>query len=199
MTRQAHRSGSRRLRRARRGFNLVEMLIALAITAALLSATMVALDASFMAYQSTTEVASTHTIGRLTMHRVLALIRTGVEFTPVPADPRDTIRESDYLDILTPDGEVVSIEWREADEALYVVVNGQEALLMEGVVAQYDPDTGDRIPPFTLEYELGNVLHRATVDLAIVPDDNMSVEMDGDNQDVIRLVASAMPRLSAYE
>jgi hypothetical protein len=175
------------------------MLIALAITAALLTATMVALDASFMAYQSTTEVASTHTIGRLTMHRVLALIRTGVDFTPVPDDPRDTIRQSDYLDILTPDGDVVSIEWREADEALYVVVNGQEALLMEGVVAQYDPDTGDRIPPFTLEYELGNVLHRATVDFAIVPDDNMSVEMDGDSQDVIRLVASAMPRLSAYD
>jgi hypothetical protein len=37
------------------------------------------------------------------------------------------------------------------------------------------------------------------VDLAIVPDDNMSVELDGDNQEVIRLVASAMPRMSAFE
>jgi hypothetical protein len=94
---------------------------------------------------------------------------------------------------------VISIEWREDEEALYVVVNGQSALLMEGVIAQYDPDTGDRIPPFTLEYELGNILHRATVDLTIMPDDNMSVEMDGDNQEVIRLVASAMPRMSAFE
>jgi prepilin-type N-terminal cleavage/methylation domain-containing protein len=196
MRRHMHRIG---FSRPRRGFNLVEMLIALAITAALLAAVMVALDASFMAYQSTTEVASTHTIGRLAMHRILALIRTGVEFTPVPIDPRDTVRQSDYLDILTPDGDVISIEWREAEEALYVVVNDQEALLLEGVVAQYDPDTGDRIPPFTLEYELGNILHRATVDLTIVPDDNMSVVMDGDSQDVIRLVASAMPRMSAFE
>ena len=47
--------------RARRGFNLLEMLIALALTAALMAATMVALDASFMAYQTTTELASTHT------------------------------------------------------------------------------------------------------------------------------------------
>jgi prepilin-type N-terminal cleavage/methylation domain-containing protein len=199
MTSHAHRMHRRSLLGPRRGFNLVEMLIALAITAALLAAVMVALDASFMAYQTTTEVASTHTIGRLVMHRILALIRTGVEFTPVPNDPRETIRKSDYLDVLTPDGDVVSIEWHEDEEALYVVVDGEPALLLEGVVAQYDPDTGDQIPPFTLEYELGNVLHRATVDLAIVPDDNMSVEMDGDNQEVIRLVASAMPRLSAFE
>lgn len=193
------RIGARRRRIARRGFNLVEMLIALAITAALLTATMVALDASFMAYQSTTEVASTHTIGRLTMHRILALIRTGVEFTPVPGDPRDSICESDYLDIRTPDGAIISIEWREGEEALYVVVDGESALLLEGVIAQYDPDTGDQIPPFTLEYELGNILHRATVDFAIVPDDNMSVDLDGDSQDTIRLVASAMPRMSAFE
>ena len=43
----------------RRGFNLVELLLALVISAALLTATMVALNASFMAYQATTEVAST--------------------------------------------------------------------------------------------------------------------------------------------
>ena len=48
----------RRRRRSitrRRGFNLVEVLIAMAITAALLTATLVALDASIRAYQSTTE------------------------------------------------------------------------------------------------------------------------------------------------
>ena len=67
-------------RTARWGFNLVEMLIALVITAALLTATMVALDASFMAYQATTEEASTHTISRLIMNRMLTLIRTGQEF-----------------------------------------------------------------------------------------------------------------------
>ena len=45
--------------RTRRGFNLIELLIALAITASLLTATMVAIHASFQAYQTTTEVAST--------------------------------------------------------------------------------------------------------------------------------------------
>ena len=60
----------------RRGFNLVELLIALSISATLLTATMVALDASFKAYQKTVHMSATHTIARLTMHRMLALIRT---------------------------------------------------------------------------------------------------------------------------
>jgi hypothetical protein len=73
-------------------------------------------------------------------------------------------------------------------------------LLLEGVKAQYIPNTNppERIPPFTLQYEKGRTLYRATIDLTVVPDDNMSVQLDGSNMDVIRLVASAMPRLEAY-
>ena len=57
----------RRQRVRRRGFNLVEVLIALAITATLLTATLAALDASFRAYQATTEEVSTQSIGRIVM------------------------------------------------------------------------------------------------------------------------------------
>ena len=104
--------------RRRRGFNLVEMLIALAITAALLSATMVALDASFMAYQTTTEVASTHTISRLAMLRLMTLIRTGQDFGPFPINPQDSIVESTEIEFLTPGDDVkpsqlIRIEWFE--------------------------------------------------------------------------------------
>ena len=190
-------------RAMRRAFNLVEMLIALAISAALLTATMVALDASFMSYQSTTEVASTHTISRLVMHRMLTLIRNGDEFGPVPVVPTTTIVESDFIEFMTPDGDVLALEWVEDDEALYAIIDpggaGEEQhLLLEGVVAQYDSD-GELISPFTLEYELGRKLGRATIDLSIVPDDNMSMQLDGDNTQAIRLVATAMPRSSAYD
>ena len=93
MSKPSHvrRCSIRRRLIARRGFNLVELLIALAISAALLTATMVALNASFTAYQMTTEVASTHTIGRLTIERMQALIRTGTDFGPFPVNPRHTI------------------------------------------------------------------------------------------------------------
>lgn len=192
----------RRGRRVRRGFNLIEMLIGLAISAMLLTATMVSLDASFVAYQRTTEVASTHTIGRLTMHRILSLIRIGTEFAPPPDNPHDAIKASEYVDFRLPNDEIVSIEWDPADEALYIVVGGSGGpryLLLEGVIAQYDPDTGDPILPFTLEYDRGYRLYRATLDIAIKPDDNMDVDMDGVNTEIIHLVATAMPRNSGYE
>lgn len=186
---------SRRLRRGhRRGFNLIELLIALAITAALLSATMMALRASFMAYQSTTEVASTHTISRLVMHRMLALLRTGQDFGPLPLTPLDSIVDSNYIEFFTNNGQLITLDWVDADDTLYVVLTDENGLetpypLLEGVTSCN----------FTLEYELGYKLHRATIDMTIVPDDNMSVDLDGDNQLVIRLVASAMPRMIAYE
>jgi prepilin-type N-terminal cleavage/methylation domain-containing protein len=200
--------------RPRRGFNLVELLIALAITAALMAAVMVALRASFMAYQATTEVASTHTISRLIMSRMLTMIRTGSEFGPYPVNPLDTLITSDEMQFKMPEGEIVTLTWREdpdgvngfpVGEALYVTVDDgvnppATNLLLEGVKAQYDSsDPPERIKPFTLFYEKGKILYRATIDLAVVPDDNMSVELDGQNTEVIRLVASAMPRMETRQ
>jgi prepilin-type N-terminal cleavage/methylation domain-containing protein len=188
-----------RRRPSRRGFNLIELLIALAISSALLTATMVALDASFTAYQATTEYASTHTIGRLSIQRLLTLIRTGREFGPFPLNPHSTIVESDYIEFLDESGNLLVIEWRPDEEALYVQANGSDYLLLEGVLAQFDPDDPDvQIPPFTLEYERGRTLYRATVDLLIKPDDNMDVEIEGNYADTIHIVASAMPRSEAY-
>ena len=197
---------STRVRRVRRGFNLIEMLIALAITAALMASVMVALDASFMAYQATTEVASTHTIGRLALHRMLTLIRTGQDFGPFPINPQDSIVSSTEIEFLTTSGQLIRLEWFENPDAdhpignaLYAVVNnGTPQLMLEGVIPQYDAG-GVQIMPFTLEYELGRRLYRATIDITIVPDDNMSVTLDGDNQQELRLVASAMPRITAFD
>ena len=184
-----------RVQMRRRAFNLVELLIALSITAMLLTATMVALDASFMAYQTTTEQASTQTIGRMAMHRMLTMIRSGEEFGPFPESPLERIVESDFIEIrLVYGGDVVTLEWREDDEALYYIVGDEVHLLLEGVMAVTDPDSGENIPPFTLEYERGRSLFRATIDLTIRPDDNMDVELDGDWVQPMRLVASAQPR-----
>ena len=194
-----HRTKSRRRDNRRRGFNLIEMLVALAITAALLTATMVALDASFKAYQKTTEVASTHTIGRLTIHRILGMIRTGDEFGPFPINPNTTTVQSDTIEFIAASGQQITLEWIDdllTGGALYVNIDGDSYRLLEGVT-QLDED-GDHIYPFTLEFEKGRKLFRATIDLTIVPDDMMGVDIEGVNTDVIRLVASAMPRSAAY-
>ncbi len=195
-----------RLRRRARGFNLIEMLIALTITATLLASVMVALHASFMAYQSTTEVASTHTIGRLVMHRMLTLIRTGQEFGPFPINPQDSVVASTEIEFLTPNGDLIRLEWFETPDsthltgnALYVAVNnGTPQVLLGGVMPQMDA-AGTQVMPFTLDYERGRNLYRATIDILLVPDDNMSVDLDGNSTQSIRLVASAMPRIMAYQ
>lgn len=198
----------------RRAFNLVELLIALAITAALLSAVMVALHTTVLAYQTTTEEASTQTISRLIMNRMLTMIRTGREFGPYPNNPLESIVTSDFIQFRTLDDRVITLEWKEEPdpvngfprgEALYVTVdNGTTQatnVLLEGVKPQFvqaGNEPPERVRPFRLQFEKGRKLHRATIDLAVVPDDNMSVQLDGDNTGVIRLVASAMPRIETY-
>jgi hypothetical protein len=186
-------------RSARRlGFNTIELLVALAISALLLTATLVALHASYIAYQRTARAASTHTISRLAMERMLTLIRTGVDFGPRPANPNDEIWESNLIEIIAQNGDGIIVEWVEAEEALYIrlfdPVSGMitaSHMLLEGVVAHGGP-------PFTLEYDRGRHLTRATIDLAVVPDPTQRTTIEGNESNLIRLVATAMPRLNAF-
>ncbi len=189
----------------RRGFNLIELLIALSITGLLMAATMVALDASYTAYQRTTLSASTHNVSRITMDRILTLIRTGVDFGPKPADPNTELVESNLIEVITPSGQGITIEWDESTEQLLLHTFEADSgelintfVLLDGVIPNVDPVTGISYSPFTLEFELGQHLRRATVDLTIVPHDNQSVEIEGNDPYMIRLVGSAMPRDTAY-
>jgi len=186
-------------RKRRRAFSLIEVLVAIAITASLLVTVMVALDASFRAYRSTTESASRHTIARLTMHRMLALIRTGSEFGPYPVNViTDPIITSDYLEFQSSTGEILRIEYRKNDQAFYVIqdpggLNETESLLISGAPPQYD-ENSVRIKPFTLQYEIGPKLYRATVDFLIGSDPDVDIGIEYENAPPLRLVASAIPR-----
>ena len=182
----------------RRGFNLIEVLIALAITATLLTATLAALDASFRAYQATTEEVSTQSIGRIVMHRMLTLIRTGTDFGPFPEDPRVTTIQSDFIQFRTQNEEVVTISWDRNRKQLLYELEGQAAVeLLDGVVGTTDAQ-GVLQSPFTLSYENGRQLYRATIDLTVEPNEVIQLDIEGDRARTIRLVGSAMPRIEAF-
>ncbi len=182
----------------RRGFNLIEVLIAIAITAALLTATLVALDASFRAYRSTTSEVSTQSMGRIVMNRLLTLLRTGTEFGPYPADPRVSRIRSDHIEFRTQEGEVVTIRWDRVGQALTYQIEGQAPVeLLDGVVGTEDAD-GNPIEPFTLEFAQGRRLYRASIDIGVEPDDVIDLGIEGAQARRIRLVGSAMPRLEAF-
>ena len=187
--------------RRRRGFNLIELLIALGISAALLTATMVSLNACFIAYQATTEEASTHTVARLVMHRVLAMVRTGAEFGPQPEDPLVDLVESDYVEFTDHDGKVIRVTFDPTNgNLLYRVDDGNDLVLLGGVRRTVEKvgDDSVEMPAFVLEYEKGTHLRRFSMDLTVVPDDNQSTKFDMGVMRPIRLVASSMPRAETW-
>jgi len=200
----------RRRTPARRAFSLVEVLIALTITATLLTATMAALDASFKSYKANSESAATNVVARIVMQRLTGMIRTGDSFGPYPANPILTPNiQSDWIEFVTFRDPVqgieriIRLEAREAAgatgpfELWYTVttmVNGafessQEAPLLTGLNQVL----------FDLEYDVGPRLRRVTVDLIIQPETggDMAIGVGRLETPTIRMVASASPR--AYD
>ncbi|NJL30446.1 MAG: hypothetical protein HC898_01780 [Phycisphaerales bacterium] len=78
---------------------MVELLISLAISAMLLTATMVATDACFKAYADATEQFSTHAATRMVTHRLLTLIRTNTAHGPLKSIAAHQVSIKDPSDI----------------------------------------------------------------------------------------------------
>lgn len=76
------------------------MLIALAISAMLLTATMVAIDASFHAYAVAAQSASSQTATRMVTHRLLSLVRTSTAHGPLSTSPGHIAEWDDAHDAL---------------------------------------------------------------------------------------------------
>jgi len=209
---RSRRGGSIRHRpptiRHRRGLSLIEMLISLAITAMLLTATVVALDASFHAYAAAAESASTQTSTRLVTHRLLKLVRTSTAHGPLEAESAkteggvsypavtidgDTV-ESYYLELIDDENRLIRIEHRDASDELWVTITDLESgsvqtqPLMGGVTAASFHCHRRREP--TGVY----VLRRASIDLTVQPDDDASLDIERGAGDVMRIVASTKPR-----
>ncbi|MFG0286388.1 MAG: type II secretion system protein [Phycisphaerales bacterium JB039] len=200
-----------------RAFSLIEMLVALAITSALLSASLAALDTSFKSYQMTSESASTHVVTRIVMHRMLSMIRLGTEFAPFPTDvvatpqitlsgPYDPGTQTGFQlefvsrdDAVTGDRQVTRFEMRDADPA---DGSGELWLILQDIPGAGGPTATTERPlmtgvidaSVTLDYDVGPKLTQATIDLIILPNDigdDIDIAL---NAPTIRLVASASPR-----
>ena len=190
-------------RRSRAGISLVELLISLSITAMLLTAVMVALDASFQAYASAAESASTQTTTRLVVHRTLTLVRTSTAHGPLAPDgsttPPVTLAgtstiTSHYMDLVDPKGDLIRLEYRADEEMLYVSVTPYG-----GSVTTTEPLLGGvSACSFTLTRRLDNdgvwVLERGSLDFTVEPDMDTSLAIEGDATPPVRVIASTMPR-----
>lgn len=192
----------RRRRRVRGGLSLIELMIALAITAMLLTATMAALDASFRAYADAAEQASTQIATRMIVDRTLTLIRTSTAHGPLEPDPgavppitldSDNIITSSFIELLDPNGDVLRIEYRAASNELWLILDPDGASpiaqpLMGGVTqAQF----------FSRRRRNRDnlwVLERCTIDLTIQPDEDTTLALENGRAQPIRVIASTAPR-----
>ena len=138
-----------------------------------------------------------------------AMIRSGQDFRPLPADIRDRFVSSDYIEFYHPDtGNLITINWSSlTGQLLYSIDNGVPVVLLEGVVTRTEED-GTPILPFYIEWEPGRRVYRITIDLMVIPDDTISTSADdyiAQDQEIeksifkpIRLVGSAMPRSAMF-
>jgi len=193
-------------RSSRRGFSLIEVLIALTITSTLLTATMAALDASFKAYKVTTEGASTNVVARIVMQRVTSMVRTGENFGPYPVNAILTPKIQStwmefvsYRDPVSGTHRVTKLERRNGAGA-----NGPYELWYVVSTFVNDEYQSESAAPllvglnkvqFDMEYDVGPQLKRVTIDLIIQPDDVQDAAISANLEaPTIRLVASASPR-----
>jgi prepilin-type N-terminal cleavage/methylation domain-containing protein len=184
--------------RAPHGLTLVELLIALAITATLLVAMLMALRAAFRGYQASVEQSSTQMTGRVVAQRILGLVRTGAAFGPLPDDPRDRFVQGDSLAITLDTGETVTLRLDRAAETLFVRAgSGDERTLLSGVRGPVD-DEGAARGAFTLEFEKGTSLLRASFDLTVESDSETQLTLEGDEVTPLRIVGTASPRRSPW-
>ncbi len=221
---------------SRRGLSLIEMMIALTISVTLLTATLAALDAMFKGYKQTTESASTHLVSRMVVSRLLAMIRTGEGFGPLPEtnvyDADENPLAADYFQFVTardPAGtatEMIRVEFRypESEAAInndlenpplrtWGVAGGQPDDLWRDnpgelwfvridlttdppTISQQNPLlTGVRSVVFTMHYDVGPQLTRATIDLVVEPNDSQDLTLGIEAKaQTFRLVGSAAPR-----
>jgi len=195
----------------RRGFSLVEFMIATTISATLLAATMSALDTSYKSYKVATESASLNMSARLAMHRLTTLVRNGEEFGPFPANPIAQPRiETDTLefvahndaDALVREVWSVSLVPANLDETnrglgpnkLEATVTRYESA---NVVATFTQPLVYRVTDcnFLLEYDVGPRLRKATIDLTVGErQDRVDSVISDLETPQIRMVSSVRPR-----
>ena len=125
--------------RSIRGFTLVECLIGLAISAMLLAAIAVALNASVINYGENEDMFWAINNARQAMARMTSQFRTAGYVDPngVTWGVAHQTTPSNNCTLYTPAGELITYEFRSADSKLYLIKNAtnQEYMLCDGVTA----------------------------------------------------------------
>jgi prepilin-type N-terminal cleavage/methylation domain-containing protein len=113
------------------GFNLAEILIALAITGLLLAAVAVTFNASVMGYQENEAIFKTVNDGRQALFRITTQLRTAAAVDPCTPNNECTL--------VTAGGDNITYQYNNTDNKLYLITNDDlsdsDYLLCDNVTA----------------------------------------------------------------
>ncbi len=113
--------------RNKNGFGLVELLIALAITALLLVAVAVAFNASVMSYSQNEDMFKAVNSARQALVRITTQLRTGYWVDPCAP--------SNECSFYTAGGDDITYEYRGTDNKLYLITDGLEYVLCDNITS----------------------------------------------------------------
>jgi hypothetical protein len=190
-------------RALRRGVGLAELLVALSISAALLTATAVAIDASFKAYAINQEQSDLTQRSRLAIYRMTTMIRQTREHAPatpsVAAQFAAGATVSDTgIDMFDLDGNAVSYFYDAANKRLMASINGVERPMCEGVqsfIVRLEPMRSATSIKTGGSWDL---LKRATVEMTVKTTSSTATKGEGIDRQSVTLSASVMPRRNAW-
>lgn len=192
-------SPTRGMRRHRSGVGLAELLIGLAIAAALLTAVAAAVDGSFKAYAINQEQTSLIQQARLALHQMTASIRTAETHSPAESDlvaefvAGQTVRGTS-IGLINAEGADVVYRYEPATQRVLAVVDGTPHVLARGVEAfsiSMEPMRSAR----AIKTGRGcDLLRRATVVLTVHTTDETSSRSETTSRQTITLSAAVAPR-----
>jgi hypothetical protein len=186
-----------------RGVGLVELLVALAISAALLTAVAVATDSSYRAYAINEEQSNLLQRGRLGLNRLLTYIRTCKEHQPLSnAQINNFTAGSTVIDtgisMLSESGEQIDVELDATNHRVLMTVSGESHVLARGVIAfqvKMEPMKSAASLRAGGNYDL---LRRATVLITLETNGNFADMDESADGQVVTLSSSVMPRRNAW-
>jgi prepilin-type N-terminal cleavage/methylation domain-containing protein len=186
-----------------RGLGLIELLVSLAISAALLTATAVALDASFKAYGANQEQATLSQRARITLNRILTYIRICDAHQPHASAARanfvtGAIVTDTGIDMLKDDGTAISFVYDSTAQQLSFTQGASTAVLLNGVTSfsiQMEPMKSADNARSGGNYDL---LMRATVLITLRTTADTTGKGEGVGQQTLTLSSSVMPRRNVW-
>jgi hypothetical protein len=188
----------------RRGMGLAELLIALSITAALLTAVGAGVNASFKAYSVNQEQVRLTQSARIALHRITSQVRTTIEHQPVTAAKvtdfgKGLVVTDTGIALFTEDNRELRFSYDAPTRQLRAIDSaGTPRVLLRGVQdfsVKFEPMQSRTSKKTGGLYDL---LYRATISLTVATEGNSSDIDESVATQTVTLSASIVPRRNLW-